>query len=294
MAAALSAAPARAEQLVLFDITYTHTNANDSHYGISGATLKQPSNWTSPINYAQGTIHFYQEVMTKPSDKDTIIDFCLISMRGYGCIETVIYKHTGVVETMRSMAGDDVYPRSAIDFTRAMRSIQLVLKTPAPTYINGGRPQSDFLPSKMRFVATLVPPGDTYVKPTPTPGFNPGDGGAPAPAAAAGTPTPGADAGTPVTPAADGGAPVDPPPAKADAAASTPPPSRPDAAASKPPTMTNPPPDDEPEEEPRPATRAAGGCSSGGTPMTGGLLLLLAALALPAALRRLRASTAKR
>jgi uncharacterized membrane protein YgcG len=191
-------APARAEQIVLFDITYTHTNANDSHHSISGAALKQPDNWTSPIDYSKGTIHFYQEVMTKPSDKPTIIDFCLISARDYGCIETFIYTHVGLHETMRSMAGGDVDKRNVIDFTQKMRSIQMVLKTPAPTWINGGRPQSDYLPSMMRFVATLVSPGGTYTKPAPTAGFNPGDGGAgAAPADAGGSPT--TDAAAPGT-----------------------------------------------------------------------------------------------
>ena len=159
-----AAAPARAEQIVLFDITYTHTNANDSHHSISGAALNQPANWTSPIDYSKGTIHFYQEVMTKPSNKPTIIDFCLISARDYGCIETFIYTHVGLHETMRSMAGGDVDKRNVIDFTQRMRSIQMVLKTPAPTWINGGRPQSDYLPSMMRFVATLVSPGGTYIE----------------------------------------------------------------------------------------------------------------------------------
>ena len=198
LAGLLAAAPARAEQIVLFDITYTHTNANDTHHSISGAALNQPANWTSPIDYTKGTIHFYQEVMTKPSTKPTIIDFCLISARDYGCIETFIYTHTGLHETVRSMAGGDVDKRNVIDFTQRMRSIQMVLKTPAPTWINGGRPQSDYLPSMMRFVATLVSPGGTYMKPAPTPGFNPGDGGAAAsPADASVSPT--TDAAAPGT-----------------------------------------------------------------------------------------------
>ena len=103
--------------------------------------------------------------MTKPSNKPTIIDFCLISARDYGCIETFIYTHVGLHETVRSMAGGDVDKRNVIEFTQRMRSNQMVLKTPAPTWIDGGRPQSDYLPSMMRFVATLVSPGGTYTKP---------------------------------------------------------------------------------------------------------------------------------
>jgi hypothetical protein len=266
---------ASAEQLVLFDITYTHTGANDAHYGISGAGLNQPNNWTSPIDYAQGTIHFYQEVMTKPSNKETIIDFCLISQRDYGCIETFIYTTTGLHETVRSMAGKDVDKRNVIDFTRPMRSIQMVLKTPAPTYINGGRPQSDFLPSKMRFVATLVSPGGTYIRPTPTPGFDPGDGGVPPVVADAGAPvTP--DAAAPVV--VDAAAPVEvdaavvAPPAKVDAAAPTPKPPAKDAGASKPPT-TKP---EDPDEAEEVAPAAASGCSVAGARVGGGLVFAAA------------------
>jgi hypothetical protein len=137
--------------------------------------------------------------MTKPSNKPTIIDFCLISARDYGCIETYIYTHVGLNHTMRSMAGGDVDKRNVIDFTQKMRSIQMVLKTPSPTYINGGRPQSDFLPSMMRFAATLVSPGGTYIPPKPTPGFNPGDGGIAASPADAGGVSPTTDAADPGT-----------------------------------------------------------------------------------------------
>ena len=143
------------------------------------------------------------------------------------------------------MAGGDVDKRNVIDFTQRMRSIQMVLKTPAPTWINGGRPQSDYLPSMMRFVATLVSPGGTYVRPTPTPGFDPGDGGAGASPADGGAPFVDADVTTPPADAGGSDGPVAAPAAAAtggtggggsagsgggggsiDASAATPPPAR--------------------------------------------------------------------
>jgi MYXO-CTERM domain-containing protein len=286
LAAALAIpAAARAEQIVLFDTTYTHTNANDSHHSMSGAALNQPQNWTSPIDYSNGTIHFYQEVMTKPSNRETIIDFCLISQKDYGCIETFIYTTTGLHETVRSMSGKDVDKRNVIDFTKPMKSIQMVLKTPAPTYINGGSPQSDFLPSQMRFVATLVSPGGTYIKPTPTPGFNAGDGGVVMMTADASAPV--ADGAVVAADAASlepDVAAVTPPPAKPDAAPVTPP-VRADAAA-KPPSM-NPPSEDPPVDEPTspPAKRGKSGCSYGGG-APGALALLVVAAALVRVRRR--------
>jgi MYXO-CTERM domain-containing protein len=280
LATLLAAAPARAEQIVLFDTTYTHTNANDSHHSISGAALNQPANWTAPIDYSQGTIHFYQEVMTKPSNKPTIIDFCLISTRDYGCIETFVYTTTGLHETVRSMAGKDVDKRNVIDFTHAMRSIQMVLKTPAPTYINGGSPQSDFLPSTMRFVATLVSPGGTYVRPIPTPGFDPGDGGAPAPSDAAAAAAP--DATAPADSTAAEAEPL--PPITADAAP-TKPTTKPDAG-SKPPTT--PPTDDPAPTADPPARTKSGGCTVGSAGRPVSLLVALAGIALALLARRRR------
>lgn len=283
---------AGAEQMVLFDITYEHTAANDSHHGVGGATLKQPDNWTTPINYAAGTIYFYQEISTKPSDRNTIIDFCFISSGGYGCIETIHYTKAGVVETMRGMApGGHWHQRNQINFTRRINSIQLVLKDPE-TYTNGGNPKSAFLPSKMRFVATLVSPGGTYVKPTPSPGFSPGDAGAPTPEADASAPTTSPDAGPVATPDAGSS-----PPVMADAAATpTPTPPRPDAAV-KPPTMT-PPPGEDPDPAPAPGARkAAGGCTVAGGAASGGSAMVLVAvlgLVLLSLLRTFRTATVPR
>ena len=130
----LTAGSARAEQMVLFDITYTHTGERNFHHEVKAPTLMQPDNWTAPINYAMGTIHFYQEVETKPTPRVTIIDFCFISNPGYGCIETLPYTKTGINETMRSMApGGDWYQRNQINFTRKIGSVELVIRTPRPT-----------------------------------------------------------------------------------------------------------------------------------------------------------------
>src|SRR6185436_8034133 len=235
---------------------------------------------TAPINYAMGTIHFYQEVETKPTPRVTIIDFCFISNPGYGCIETLPYTKTGVNETMRSMApGGDWYQRNQINFTRKIGSVELVIKDPA-TYTNG-RPGGDCVPSKMRFVATIVSPGGTYQKPAPGPGFgggSSGDGGSTSPADAASVApddgAPAADAAT--TPEPDAAV---APPTKADAAPSTtPPPSKPDASTSKPPTTE--PPTSEPDPTP-PPRKASSGCTVGAGSGAGvaGLLMVLLVVA---------------
>jgi MYXO-CTERM domain-containing protein len=288
MTTVLVAGSARAEQMVLFDITYTHTSERNFHHEVKAPTLVQPDNWTAPINYANGTIHFYQEVETKPTPRVTIIDFCFISNPGYGCIETLPYTKTGINETMRSMAaGPDWYQRNQINFTRKIGSIELVIKDPA-TYTNGC-PGGDCVPSKMRFVATIVSPGGVYQKPAPGPGFGGmgggSDGGATAsPDAASTEPDAGAapDADEPEVDAA-----VAPPPVKADAATSMEPkPTKADAAASKPPATTDPP-TQEPDPTPT-SKRKSSGCAVDGGPSGGALMLAL--VLLPALRRRRRCS----
>jgi hypothetical protein len=278
------AAPARAEQMVLFDISYTHTADRNAHHQVSGAMLNQPSNWTAPINYANGTIHFYQEVETKPSKLVTIVDFCFISSGGYGCIETLPYTTTGVNETERSMApGGHWYQRDQINFATKIGSIELVLKDPA-TYTNGCPNKADCLPSKMRFVATLVSPGGTYQRPTPTPGFDAG-----APASDGATP-PTSDARSTTGP---GDAPVtypEPPPTP-DAAAPDPNPTpRLDAASAPKPDATAGPTEQPPPQPPPAKRRSSSGCSYGG-PGRAGLTSLLPLLALARRRRAGRASS---
>jgi MYXO-CTERM domain-containing protein len=270
----MAAGSARAEQMVLFDITYTHTIDRNAHHEVKAPELKQPDNWTAPINYAAGTLYFYQEVETKPSPRVTIIDFCFISSPGYGCIETLPYTKTGINETMRSMApGGDWYQRNQINFTKKMGSIELVIKDPA-TYTNGC-PMMDCVPSKMRFVATIVSPGGTYQKPAPGPGFGGAGGADGGTAAQPDAAAAGRDA-DPVQADAEGLEPdaVVPPRAMADAA--TPPPPRTikeDAAATKPPTT-------DPTEDPTPAPpskRKSSGCALGGSSPAGaaGLMMVL-------------------
>jgi hypothetical protein len=250
------AGAARAEQVVLFDVTYTHTPADDATYTI--LSLAQPASWTAPIDYSQGTVYFHHEVMTKPSAAETLIDVCFDSMRSFGCLETQRYTRTGSFTTMRLMAPDPSwYQREQVDFTRPMRSIQLILKDTA--YNHGGLPQTDFLPSRMRFVMTLVSPGGSYRPPSPLPS----DAGA-APPDTIVVPEPPPPIPRDAAPAADRPArdlraPEPPTDASAapDAAQDT---SPPDAATDT--AATEPPPSD--------AAPSAGAGGAGGTGGTGG------------------------
>ena len=108
----LSAAMGRAEQFVLFDVTFTFTkddafNAkpNQSHYYVKSDKLnpERPKDWTSPVDYRNGTVHLRLEVLEKPAGgQPTTWSVCYIPNKGlqhgYGCIGTGVYKEVGLVE----------------------------------------------------------------------------------------------------------------------------------------------------------------------------------------------------
>src|SRR4051794_38714476 len=67
---------ADAEQFLLFDVTFTYTKANadtstpsKSHYYVREPVLNpaRPRDWTSPVDYRNGTVHIRAEVIEKPA-----------------------------------------------------------------------------------------------------------------------------------------------------------------------------------------------------------------------------------
>jgi uncharacterized protein (TIGR03382 family) len=274
---------AQASQLVAFDVVYSAemydgTVKNETFHHLVKPAPTEPASWTSPVDYAHGTVYIHQEVMTKPSARNTIITICFDGdLAGYGCMDTKTYTTTGVHETVAPITSTWQYGKIA--WSKRRTEYHLVIKDPALGGTQGGKPASDYVPSKMRIVMTIVPPGGKYTPPAPLSGGEGTDGGAttvdasePAPDAAstvadAGTPTPTPDAGKgdPVTPDASTGTPT----TKVD-------------AASKPPKT-----DPEPEDPGtggsdngggKPASRSGGCAVAGGGSAAGPLLLLALAL----------------
>jgi hypothetical protein len=209
----LTAAPAVAfaqKQLVLFDEVYT-AQVNDPT--IAGAKFHhavkpypdQPASWVSPVDYSKGTIYFHLEVMSKPSKRPTVIDVCFDGdLPGYGCIDTGAYTDVGTYDS-KPQALTDAYQWNKIAWAKKRTVYHLVIKDPALGGTPGGTPATDFVPSKLRIVATIVPAGGTYTPPGTMTGGG-GDGGAMVADAGAAPvdagPTPGAGA---VADAASGG-----------------------------------------------------------------------------------------
>src|SRR6476646_3081463 len=106
MASLLLPSMAVGEQFVLFDTTFTYTKEDadnakpsKSHYYVRGKMLNadRPKDWTTPVDYRNGTVHIRLEVLEKPEGSaPTTWSLCYIPNRGqkngYGCTGTGNYR----------------------------------------------------------------------------------------------------------------------------------------------------------------------------------------------------------
>jgi hypothetical protein len=202
-AVACVAMPARAEQFVLLDVTFTYTkmdadtsSPDKSHYYVRSDRLNpaRPRDWTSPIDYRHGVVHVRTDVIDKPAGGENVRwTLCYIPYRGigggYGCTNSAAYQEEGVFDFEQSMT--EWWQNDAIDWTQGIQEVDLVMKDGSgPTGFVNLRPDFEkFFPTTLRMTMIQVSAGSTY-DPTLVPNVLT-DAGADARADAAGT----ADAG---------------------------------------------------------------------------------------------------
>ena len=171
-----NAASSRAEQFVLFDTTFTFTKADadnskpsPSHYYLKGAKLnpKRPKDWTSPIDYRNGTVHVRLEVLEKPAgDAPTTWSVCYIPNKrqkgGYGCIGTGIYKKTGVYEKDIDMT--KFWQNDGIVWSEGIKEMHLVIKDDSggKGHAHKRKDHEKFFPTKIRMTLIQVSQGSKY------------------------------------------------------------------------------------------------------------------------------------
>src|SRR5947199_9866656 len=90
--ALLSPVVSKAEQFVLFDVTFTYTKEDadnskpsKSHFYVRGDKLNvdRPKDWTQPVDYRNGTVHIRLEVLEKPpGGEPTTWTLCYIPNKG--------------------------------------------------------------------------------------------------------------------------------------------------------------------------------------------------------------------
>lgn len=171
-----SAAFSRAEQFVLFDVTFTYTKAdadnakpNPSHYYVKSDRLnpERPKDWTAPVDYRNGTVHVRLEVIEKPAGGEpTTWSVCYIPNKGqnhgYGCIGTDVYKEAGVYEKDVDMT--KFWQNDNIVWTEGIKEMHLVIKDNS-----GGQGHAHkradfehFFPTKIRMTLIQVSAGAKY------------------------------------------------------------------------------------------------------------------------------------
>ena len=172
----LSVTASHAEQFVLFDTTFDFTKVDadnakpsPSHYYVKGPMLnaERPEDWTSPVDYRNGTVHVRLEVIEKPTGGEpTTWSVCYIPNKGqnhgYGCIGTDVYKEVGVYEKDVDMT--KFWQNDDILWSEGIKEMHLVIKDNS-----GGqghahrRPDHEkFFPTKVRMTIIQVSKGAKY------------------------------------------------------------------------------------------------------------------------------------
>jgi len=164
----------RANQFVLFDVTFTYTKEDaenskpsPSHYYVKGDRLNpdRPKDWTSPVDYRNGTVHIRAEVLEKPEGGEaTTWNLCYIPNKGqkngYGCTKTDNYKEKGVIESDVSMTA--FWQNDSIVWTEGIKEMHLVIKDGKNLHAHKRPDPEKFFPTKMRITMIQVAKGAKY------------------------------------------------------------------------------------------------------------------------------------
>jgi hypothetical protein len=179
-----------AEQFLLFDATFTFTKADadnskpsPSHYYVKGAMLnaQRPKDWTTPVDYRNGTVHVRLEVLEKPAgDEPTVWNVCYIPNKGqksgYGCLATDVYKKAGVYEKDIDMT--KFWQHDNIVWPEGIKEMHLVIKdnSGGNGHAHKRADHEKFFPTKVRMTLIQVSKGAKY-DPKLVPELNPPAGG---------------------------------------------------------------------------------------------------------------------
>ncbi len=117
--------------------------------------LERPKDWTSPVDYRNGTVHVRLEVLEKPAgDEPTTWSIYYIPNKGqkngYGCLGTDIYKKIGVYEKDISMKS--FWENDSIVWAEGNKQMDLVIKDESGGSGNAHKRSysEKFFPTKVR------------------------------------------------------------------------------------------------------------------------------------------------
>ncbi len=172
----LGASTAQAEQFVLFDATFTFTKADadnskpsPSHYYVRDKLMNagRPKDWTSPVDYRNGTAHVRLEVLEKPPGSEaTTWSVCYIPNKGqkngYGCFNTPVYKEAGVYEQDIPMT--KFWQNDSIVWDQGIKEMHLVIKdnSGGSGHAHKRQDHEKFFPTKIRMTVIQVSADSKY------------------------------------------------------------------------------------------------------------------------------------
>jgi hypothetical protein len=183
-ASGASADPPRAQQFVLIDQTFSFTKEeadtskpSPSHWYAKGDRINaaRPKDWTSPVDYRNGTVHVRIEVLEKPEGGQPCTwSLCYIPNKGqkngYGCTNTPVYQSKGVFEKDVSMTA--FWQHDSIVWSEGVRQMDLVYKDDKNLHAHKRPDPEKFFPTKVRITMVQVAKGATY-DPAQVPGLAP-------------------------------------------------------------------------------------------------------------------------
>jgi len=163
-----------AEQFVLFDKTFTYETKDaiptKSHLKIPASQFGKntPKDWTSPVNYRNGTVYIRFEILEMPNSKvPTKWSVCYIPNKGqknnYGCASSLMYKEPGVYENIVDM--NKFWENDSIIWNKGIKMMTLVIKHAQKGGKGHAHLQPDlskFFPTKLRVTMVQVSEGSEY------------------------------------------------------------------------------------------------------------------------------------
>ena len=163
-------------QFVLFDTEFVYTKEDadnstpsKSHYYIYGDRLNsdRPKDWTSPVDYRNGTVHIRLEVLEKPPGQEpTKWSLCYIPNKGkgngYGCTSTPLYLDKGVYESDIPMTS--FWENESIIWTEGIKQMDLVIKdnSGGQGHAHKRADYEKFFPTRIRIIMVQVAAGSKY------------------------------------------------------------------------------------------------------------------------------------
>lgn len=164
------------KQFILFDVAFTYTKADadnatpsKSHFYVTGNKInpQRPTDWTSPIDFRNGSVHIRLEVLEKPpGNAPTTWTLCYIPNtgqgNGYGCTNTGVYTEAGVYE--KDVPMTSFWENESIVWSEGIKQMDLIIKDDSGGQGHAHK-RSDaerYFPTKVRITMVQVAAGATY------------------------------------------------------------------------------------------------------------------------------------